>query len=403
MNILSRITNLKQSLSYRQAHFEDKYFLTKTLGNGSFASVYCCQTTSGSEDHQDGLAVKVFDRASQKGLRREYRNETKLLQMVSPNQYCVKMLDTFESKRFCHIVMERCGSSVQEAFLKSSTGSYINEQDLAHVFRCMLLGVQHLHHCGVVHRDIKPANLLLAAGADLADRPLVKVCDLGLGTKLPARGGLTEVCGTAPYMAPEMLIKKSAYHCEVDLWSCGVTAYLMLLGGFPYQCPKGNTKMTKEVIAEGKEKPSFKAHKGFAQPSDAAISFLRSLLNREPQLRAGCARALSSEYITSVMKPSLLELPCFGPTLSIAHDTTKDEPAAETPALRDLPVKSQEPYSSSDESTTCGSGEEKGGSFETDVSIDSCEPRHVTTSSMKYPVLQNQVQMRTESATTLPI
>jgi len=261
-------------------------------------------------------------------------------------------------------------------------------------------GGSAFHHCGVVHRDIKPANLLLAAGADLADRPLVKVCDLGLGTKLPARGGLTEVCGTAPYMAPEMLIKKSAYHCEVDLWSCGVTAYLMLLGGFPYQCPKGNTKTTKEVIAEGKEKPSFKAHKGFAQPSDAAISFLRSLSNREPQLRAGCARALSSEYITSVMKPSLLELPCFGPTLSIAHDTTKDEPAAETPALRDLPVKSQEPYSSSDESTTCGSGEEKG---ESSDSIDSCEPRHVTTSSMKYPVLQNQVQMRTESATTLPI
>jgi len=274
--------------------------------------------------------------------------------MVTPNEHCVRMLDSFEDIRFCHIVMEKASCSVQEAFLKSSKSCLVSEQDLAHIFKCMLLGVQHLHACGVVHRDIKPANLLLADGDSLSNRPLVKVCDLGLGTKLPARGKLTEICGTAPYMAPEML-KKRKYNTSVDLWSCGVTAYLMLLGGFPYPCPRGDTQQMKTAIMEGKVRPTFQAHKGFPQPSDEAVGFLNSLLTRDPELRAGCARALSSKYISSSAQPASMTLPSFGKTLSVAHDTTKDEPAPETPLVKD----SYEEDLSSDESTTCGSGEEK--------------------------------------------
>lgn len=355
MNLLSRISSLKQSMSQRQAQFEHKYFLKQRLGDGSFAKVYACQAKEETENADGVLAVKVFDRKSQKGLRREYRNESKLMTMVTPNEHCVRMLDSFEDVRFCHIVMEKASCSVQEAFLKSSKSCLVSEQDLAHIFKCMLLGVQHLHECGIVHRDIKPANLLLADGDSLSNRPLVKLCDLGLATKLPTRGGLTEICGTAPYMAPEML-KKKKYLTSVDLWSCGVTAYLMLLGGFPYPCVRNETLQMKTAIIEGKVRPTFQAQKGFPQPSDEAVGFLNALLTRDPELRAGCARALSSKYISNSAKPAKMSLPSFGKTLSeMAYYTTKDEPKAETPLVKD----SYEEDLSSDESTTCESSEEK--------------------------------------------
>jgi p90 ribosomal S6 kinase len=346
-------------MSQRQVQFEHKYFLEQRLGDGSFAKVYSCGMKGPQgrvESNEVRLAVKVFDRKSQRGLRREFRNECKLMEMVTPNEHCVAMVDSFENHGFCHIVMEKASCSVQEAFLKSSkSGVVVNEQDLAHIFKCMLLGVQHLHACGVVHRDIKPANLLLVDGDSLSDRPLVKVCDLGLGTKLPSRGGLTEICGTAPYMAPEML-KKQKYHTAVDLWSCGVTAYLMLLGGFPYPCIGNNTKQMKATIMEGKVAPTFKAHPSFPQPSDAAVVFLKSLLVRDPGMRSECARALNSKYISTSTQPASLSLPSFGPTLSIAHDTTKDEPAAETPQQK--PLGNVEDLSS-DDSTTCGESSEE--------------------------------------------
>jgi calcium-dependent protein kinase len=345
-------------MSKRQAHFEDKYFLQARLGDGSFAMVYACSTKDGDESKKGKLAVKVFDRKSQRGLRREFRNEHKLMAMVTPHEHCVKMVDFFESQRFCHIVMEKASCSVQEAFLKSSKSGNVNEQDLAHVFKCMLIGVQHLHSCGVMHRDIKPANLLLADGDSLSNKPVVKVCDLGLATQILSRGKLTERCGTAPYMAPEML-KKEGYTTAADLWSCGVTAYLMLLGGFPYPCSGKDTEQMKVAIMEGKAAPTFQARPEFPQPSHAAIAFLKSLLTRDPELRVECARALNSAYISSSSGPASLSLPSFGPTLSVAHDTTKDEPAAETPIVRDI-VQTGEDLSSEEDSTTCdGSGDDK--------------------------------------------
>lgn len=357
MNFLGRISSLKQSMSSKKPRFEDQYELQTNLGSGSFATVYACV----SKMDQDALpvAVKVFDRGSKRGLRREFRGERELLRILTPNEHCVQMVDAFESSRFCHIVMEKCGMSVQDAFLQSCTTG-VNELDLAHLFKCMLKGIEHLHDCGIVHRDIKPANLLLAQGSNcsLSGRPLVKICDLGLAAKLPPRG-LDEVCGTAPYMAPEMLTKKSVYREGVDVWSTGVAAYLMLFGNYPYGEACYNSAMVKDQIRDGKRLPTFRARSGFPQPSPAASKFVSSLLARDPRLRADTSRALASPYITQLSQPShgLSSLPSFGPTLSHVHSITQGEPKPETPVVHDLHDDSNEDEGS--DSTNCGhSGDE---------------------------------------------
>jgi serine/threonine protein kinase len=336
--------------------FEDRYDLRNRLGEGSFAKVYACTK---KDEGSSALAVKVFDRTTQRGLRREFRGEVQLLRSVTPSEYCVQMLDSFESRKFCHIVMEKCGMSVQQAVIRYNSRE-VNELDLAHLFKCMLTAVQHLHECGIVHRDIKPANLLLAEGSSpsLSSRPLVKICDLGLASKLPARGGLTEICGTAPYMAPEMLLasrKKKPYDQAVDIWSCGVTAYLMLLGSYPYKDKCNDPVAVKEAIREGKTRPMFESRPGFAQPSQAAIHMIGSLLRREPELRPDAVRALNSEYIKQLSGPAQapLSLPSFGPTLTLVHDLTRDEPAAETPAVG--PHLADSDKEGLSDSTSCGS------------------------------------------------
>ena len=44
---------------------------------------------------------------------------------------------------------------------------------------------------------------------------------------------LTELVGSVMYMAPEVINER--YGKESDLWSCGVTLYLMLSGRPPFQ------------------------------------------------------------------------------------------------------------------------------------------------------------------------
>lgn len=307
------------------------------------------------------VAVKVFDRTAKRGLRREYRGECKLLRMIRQNEHCVQFIDAFESRKFCHIVMEKCGISVQDAFVMCFV-SEVNELDLASVFEGMLKGLQHLHECRIVHRDVKPANLLLAHGSgdSLASQPSVKICDLGLAAQLHPRG-LTEICGTAPYMAPEMLLKKTVYHEAVDIWAAGATAYLMLFGRYPYKDRCFDPAIVKEAIRDGKTVPKFSARPGFPQPSETAVKFVKSLLQREPHLRPDATRALSMQYISQLSKPSaaLGSLPLFGPTLSRVSEITREEPAAEIPVIRDLHDDCHEDGLSSD-STNCDHGSENG-------------------------------------------
>ena len=81
---------------------------------------------------------------------------------------------------------------------------------------------------GVVHRDLKPENLLLASADDDTN---VKIADFGFAKHTQDLGQERAICGTADYIAPEILSARK-YGPAVDIWSSGVIAYI-LLGGYP--------------------------------------------------------------------------------------------------------------------------------------------------------------------------
>ena len=86
----------------------------------------------------------------------------------------------------------------------------------------------YLHSRGIAHRDIKPENLLLSDG------DVLKISDFGMATVFRHKGRerlLERRCGTLPYLAPEVLVRKQ-YNAEpADIWSCGMVLLAMLTGG----------------------------------------------------------------------------------------------------------------------------------------------------------------------------
>ncbi|KAB1214672.1 Serine/threonine-protein kinase SRK2I [Morella rubra] len=85
----------------------------------------------------------------------------------------------------------------------------------------------------VCHRDLKLENTLL----DGSPAPRLKICDFGYSKSSVLHSQPKSTVGTPAYIAPEVLLRQEYDGKIADVWSCGVTLYVMLVGAYPFEDP----------------------------------------------------------------------------------------------------------------------------------------------------------------------
>ncbi|XP_070192144.1 calcium/calmodulin-dependent protein kinase type 1-like [Littorina saxatilis] len=259
-----------------------KYEFKDTLGTGAFSEVVLAED---KHDRGKYFAIKCIDRHGLKGKEESLDNEISVLRRLAhPN--IVELRDVFDDKTHVYLVMELVtGGELFDRIVEK--GSY-TEKDASMLIRQVLEAVDYMHERGVVHRDLKPENLLFYSPSVEAK---IMISDFGL-SKIEGSGTMATACGTPGYVAPEVLAQQP-YGKEVDCWSIGVIAYILLCGYPPFY-DENDAELFKQIL---------RAEYEFDSPywdeiSDSAKDFIRHLMCKDPSQRFSCKEAITHPWIS---------------------------------------------------------------------------------------------------------
>lgn len=283
-----------RSITGNFSDIRDKYHIdTRVLGRGHYGKVReCINRTTGQR-----YAVKSIRTSDPRVKPDIIAREIILLQQVEHDSI-VKLIDFYEDEKYIHLVTDLCtGGELYDKICENSSNddngaACFAEDEAGRILSQVLSAISYLHKNDVVHRDIKPENILFETADEGSP---VKLCDFGLARKHYGSGRLgepvmNEVVGTAYYIAPEVLRKKYTKSC--DLWSVGVTAYI-LLGGYPPFNGSNNAEIYDSVV-RGVYHFHSEEWKGVSKD---ARDFISRLLQKDPRKRMTVDEALNHSWI----------------------------------------------------------------------------------------------------------
>ena len=209
-----------------------RYLVEKEVGRGGQAVVYLARDTRLNRP----LALKVctaLDANVRSQFNDRFERELKLSSRVS-HPHVVEVYDAAElpdGRPFSMIEWMEYGSLVDLVEGARKAGRHIPVSYARYYGTAVASALRACHDADVVHRDIKPDNILIGPHG------IAKVVDFGIALDLrPDAPRLTQVggaVGTPGFMAPEQLMGASGP--QSDIFSLGVTLYLLLVGELPKQ------------------------------------------------------------------------------------------------------------------------------------------------------------------------
>ncbi|KAK4749739.1 hypothetical protein SAY87_027188 [Trapa incisa] len=288
---------LDKSFGYPK-NFGAKFELGAEIGRGHFGHTCRAKGKKGELKGQP-VAVKIISKAKMTTpiAIEDVRREVKILKVLSGNDHLIRFHGAYEDNSNVFIVMELCeGGELLDRIL--ARGGRYREGETKAIVVKILSAVAYFHLQGVVHRDLKPENFLFTSKDD--DAPM-KIIDFGLSDFIGPGQRLTDVVGSAYYVAPEVLHR--SYNIEADMWSIGVITYILLCGSRPFWA-RTESGIFRSVL---RADPNFE-DSPWPGISAEAKDFVKKLLNKDHRKRITAAQALAHPWLRDENLPVPLDI-----------------------------------------------------------------------------------------------
>ncbi|KAG5029869.1 hypothetical protein JHK87_013383 [Glycine soja] len=229
----------------------DKYEAVKDLGAGNFGVARLMR----NKETKELVAMKYIERGQKidENVAREIINHRSLrhpniIRFKEARTLFVNLLDHLVVLTPTHlaIVMEYAAGG--ELFERICNAGRFSEDEARYFFQQLISGVHYCHAMQICHRDLKLENTLL----DGSPAPRLKICDFGYSKSSLLHSRPKSTVGTPAYIAPEVLSRREYDGKLADVWSCGVTLYVMLVGAYPFEDqddPRNFRKTIQRIMA----------------------------------------------------------------------------------------------------------------------------------------------------------
>ncbi|XP_077248805.1 serine/threonine-protein kinase SAPK7-like [Tasmannia lanceolata] len=217
----------------------EKYELVKDIGSGNFGVARLMR----NKETRELVAMKYIERGRKidENVAREIINHRSLRH---PN--IIRFKEVILTPTHLAIVMEYASGG--ELFERICNAGRFSEDEARYFFQQLISGVNYCHSMQICHRDLKLENTLL----DGNPAPRLKICDFGYSKSSLLHSRPKSTVGTPAYIAPEVLSRREYDGKLADVWSCGVTLYVMLVGAYPFEDqedPKNFRKTIGNIMA----------------------------------------------------------------------------------------------------------------------------------------------------------
>ncbi|XP_054806538.1 serine/threonine-protein kinase SAPK2-like isoform X2 [Prosopis cineraria] len=212
----------------------ERYEIIKDIGSGNFGVAKLVREKRTGEF----FAVKFIERGCKidEHVQREITNHRSL---KHPN--IIRFKEVLLTPTHLAIVMEYAAGG--ELFERICNAGRFSEDEARYFFQQLISGVSYCHSMEICHRDLKLENTLL----DGSPAPRLKICDFGYSKSSVLHSQPKSTVGTPAYIAPEVLSRKEYDGKVADVWSCGVTLYVMLVGAYPFEDPEDPRNFRKTL------------------------------------------------------------------------------------------------------------------------------------------------------------
>ena len=218
------------------------------------------------------------------------RNEISILRHLDhPN--IVKIYEVFQDNENFYIVSELYNGKGLLTYLEDKGN--VSEATATRIIRQVLLAFSYMHKHGIVHLNINPDNVIFEN--DQEDSK-VKLLSFSSARIYRTDTPMSNYIGTCEYAAPEMI--DNLYTDSVDIWSCGILLYVMLVGDVPFT---GNNK--KEIADAVKNKELDLTGPVWSRISSEVKILLNRMLDQDLSTRISVEEALKH----SCFKDKLME------------------------------------------------------------------------------------------------